>query len=548
MKRTEYLLLLLLLLPLSLIAGCIQGQASLLLNPDGSGSIKFEGLYDPHCCRDNPTDVSQTFQSFIEQIKNTLAESEGIEAWNDVDWRALDNGKFYFKGQAFFKSINDVNIHLGNIKGNLKVSYQRNENQNCILELKSLKTEPNYTASDKRLAERYKIFCGDVGRMVGKLQLSILINLPSNVQKLNGFDKIDSRIVQFVIDGKQLSLLFQSIKSQGQYELAEKCNFQPGEYVNNELLPLWLASQKPLWIYFADSNEFLFNYDKQVSEAKKDYSRILEKIELTAKETEKNMPVPGKGVEEPNVPPNSKTDNNDINVRLRAGLAFEAKDKYGDAAEIYSKIIEVNQTDEEHLSQAYYRLGMCYFEMGYSNKALEQFEYVLAHFPLQRTPALRSLKMTQDIRSGTAIRKADKNQSDTPAIIGTNPEIYINDVNSRLDRITIKFSRPVQPSYWFYSSLSPGILPQVTGEPALDSSSNEWTLPVRLERGKVYAIAFNCGDTVKDIKNFSAGFRGLSGKMCKPFVLVFATVDADNMPTGIDKTLIKKAEEINSKN
>ena len=72
MKRTEYLLLL--LLPLSLVAGCIQGQASLSLNPDGSGSIKFEELYDPHCCRDNPTDT-QTFQSFIKQIKSTLTES-----------------------------------------------------------------------------------------------------------------------------------------------------------------------------------------------------------------------------------------------------------------------------------------------------------------------------------------------------------------------------------------------------------------------------------------------------------------------------------------
>jgi tetratricopeptide (TPR) repeat protein len=546
MKRTEYLLLL--LLPVCLIAGCIQGQASLSLNPDGSGSIKFETLYDPHYCIDNSTDVSGVFQSFIAQVKNTLTESEGIEAWSDVDWRTLDNGKFYFKGQAFFKSINDVNIHLGNIKGNLKVSYQRNENQNCILELKSLKTEPNFTASDKRLAERYKIFCGDVENMIRKLRLSILINLPSNIQKSNGFEKLDSRIVKFVIDGKQLSLLFQSVKEQGQYELAEKYNFQPGQYVNNELLPLWLASQKPLWIYFADSSESLFNYDKQVSEAKKDYSRILEKIELAVKPAETNIPVTNKGIEEPNIPPNSKIDNNDINARLRSGLAYEAKDKYGDAAEIYSEIIEANQTDAEHVAQAYYRRGMCYFEMGHTARALEQFEYVLANYPSQRSAAVRSLKMIQDIRGGTVIRKADKNPSDTPAIISTNPEIYINDVNSRLDKITIKFSRPVQPSYWFYSSLSPGILPQVTGEPALDSSSNEWILPVRLEPGKVYAIAFNCGDSVKDIENFSAGFKGLSGKMAKPFVLVFATADADNMPTGIDKTLIKKAEEINSKN
>ena len=53
---------------------------------------------------------------------------------------------------------------------------------------------------------------------------------------------------------------------------------------------------------------------------------------------------------------------------------------------------------------------------------------------------------------------------------------------------------------------------------------------------------------MKDVQNFNAGFRDLSGKMCKPFVLVFATADVDNMPTGIDESLIKKAEEMNSKN
>jgi hypothetical protein len=547
MKRTEYLLLL--LLPLSLVAGCIQGQAFLSFNPDGSGVLKFEGLYDPHCCQDNSTDISQTFESFIQQMKNTLTKSEGIEVWEDVNWKVLDNGKCYFKGQAFFKSVNDVNIYIGNIKSCLKVFYQRNEKQNCFLELKSLETEPNYTASGERSVKRYEIFCDAVEKMAGKLQLSILINLPSNVQKSNGFRKIDSQTVQFVIDGKQLSSLFHSIKAQGQYELAEKWNFHPGQYVNNELLPQWLSTQKPLWIYFTDSDKYLFNYDSQVSEAKKNYSLLLEKVESAAKQTERIKPVLNKGIkEQPNTPPNSTIDNNDINARLRSGLAFEAGDKYPDAADIYTKIIEENKTDAEHLAQVYYRRGMCYFEMGHSGRAVEQFEYVLANFPSQRTAAVRSLKMIQDIRAGTAIKKSEKKQGDIPAIISTNPEIYINDVNSGLDKITIKFSQPVQPSVWFYSSLSPGLLPQVTGEPALEPSSNEWTLPVKLEPGKVYAIAFNCGDTVKDVNNFNAGFKGLSGKMCKPFVLVFATKDVDNMPTGIDEALIKKTEEINSKN
>ena len=117
----------------------------------------------------------------------------------------------------------------------------------------------------------------------------------------------------------------------------------------------------------------------------------------------------------------------------------------------------------------------------------------------------------------------------------------------KLDKIVIKFSEPMDDSCWFYSSFAPGILPQITAEPSFDLPRQEWTLPVRLEPGKIYAIAFNCGDAVKDKENFKAGFRSFSGKMSRPFILVFATADGNNMPTEIGETLISKSEEINSK-
>lgn len=542
------------LLPLSFIGGCIQGQATLSLNPDGSGSVSFEGLYEPYFYPEESTDVSRTFQIFIQQIKDTLAESDGIDVWKDVNWRILDDGRFYFSAKAYFKSLNNAGIRLGDMKIGLDAFYHRDKKQQCLVELKPLRTKPKDTADnqDWSLPRRFEVFCRAEEKILQSLRLNIILNLPSQILSQKGFETIDPQTVQYSIDGKRLMPLFQFIRAQQQDAAAAKWNYDPVKFLNNELLPRWLED-KPLQVYFADSGNPLFNYSGQVSAAKKEYSGIIERLE-SAKLTLPAVKQPR--IVDSNEDVNMPVDYSDMNAELRSGLAHETKEEYAQAIEIYSAIIEDEQADSKHLAHAYYRRGMCLFEEGDTAGALTQFEYVLANFPSERTAALRSLKMLQDIHSGTAKRKADKKAPEPPSIISTEPFIFTDDVNSALDKITIKFSEPMEKSSWFYSSFAPGILPRVVGEPVFDSSAQQWILPVKLEPGRVYAIGFNCGDTVKDVKNFKAGFRGISGRICKPFVLVFSTAtrpnllaaDTNDIPTLISDELIKKCEEINSKN
>jgi len=469
MKQTKYLLFL--LLPACFIAGCIQGQASLSLNPDGSGSIKFEGLYDPYSYSENSEDVSQTFRSFIQQIKNTLTESGGIDVWKDVTWRVLDDGRFYFSAEAYFESVSDVKIYLQGTQIGLNAFYRKDEKQQCFVELKSSETEPNITAANQEWNQprRFEIFCQTQENLLRYLRFNIILNLPAKVLKRQGFEEVDPRTVQFLIDGKRMIPLFQFIKVQKQEDFAARFGYDPVKFLSYELLPQWL-SDKPLRVDFADNGKYFFNYDKQVSDAKKDYSRIMKKLESAAV-----LPA-AKPPEKPNLKkradnqPNIPIDNNDINARLRVGLALEVKNEYEQAIEIYSEIIDGGRADSKALANAYYRMGMCLFEIGQTGIALEYFEYVLANFPLERTAALRSLKMLQDIRSGTAKRKAGKMAPEESSIIAAVPYIFADDVNSALDRITIKFSEPMEEASWFYSSFAPGILPRVTGEPAFDSS------------------------------------------------------------------------------
>jgi len=131
MKYTNSLLILVIfsLLP---IAGCIQGQATVSLNSDGSGRVEIEAVIDP-CGNAKQENIWQSYRNYLAQIKETLLESEGISAWDEVEWKVLPNGKYYFKGLAFFESINDVAIHLGKFNANLRTFYIADANGNKVL-------------------------------------------------------------------------------------------------------------------------------------------------------------------------------------------------------------------------------------------------------------------------------------------------------------------------------------------------------------------------------------------------------------------------------
>ncbi|MBU2458271.1 MAG: hypothetical protein KKE31_06565, partial [Planctomycetes bacterium] len=230
MKQTGWLLIL--LLPLVFIAGCIQGQATLSLNPDGSGSIKLEGLYKTYFYPEESTDAPQTFRIFIQQFKNTLTQSGGIDVWKDVNWRILDDGRFYFSAEAYFKSLNDADIRLEDMEIGIKALYQRDKKQECFVELKPPAIEPNDTAGsqDWFLPRRYEVFCQAEEKMLQSLRLNIIINLPSQILSQQGFETIDPQTVQYFIEGKRLLALFQFIRAQEGDTAAARWNWDPVKF------------------------------------------------------------------------------------------------------------------------------------------------------------------------------------------------------------------------------------------------------------------------------------------------------------------------------
>jgi len=491
-KKTKYLLII--ALPLIFTAGCIDGVTVLSINNDGSGKVTFEGLFDYAAyCAITDTNCAAVEPFFLSQVKKMLT-SGTFETWKEVTWKLLDDGKCYFKGTAYFKDINKTDFFIGSIKSNLKILY--NTGQEPILELQYL---PDDTVpGNQRMGSLPP-------SLFSTLSVNLVVTLPADIKETENFELLDRQTAMFVFQGRDLA------------EAAAK-NRLSGYFRDKGAIKLVLAS----------AGKDLFDYQSQVQYAQKEFEKILKRIQATCA---------AQNTEESNL-------KNDFNTRMRRGLAAEAQKDFNEALVIYTDIIDDANADEKYKAAASFQIGVCLLKMGNREKAQEQFEYVITNYPLQGTAALKSVKMLQNIRTGKAGQELQE-QKKIPFVVDTIPGLYSENVDPNIGSIKIIFSEPMKQANWFYSSFSPLPLPEAAGQPSFDQAGLGWTLPVKLEPGKVYAITVNYGSDEEKVKNVQAGFRSVLGEKCEAFVLVLATADEEQSPTRIDEKIIEECEKIN---
>ena len=92
---------------LLLLAGCFQIKQVFTLNPDGSGKVQIEATFISMNLSESKIDEAQARNAISEIIE----KSEGIEAWSDLTFSVLEDGMISMQATAYFPDINKVKIH-----------------------------------------------------------------------------------------------------------------------------------------------------------------------------------------------------------------------------------------------------------------------------------------------------------------------------------------------------------------------------------------------------------------------------------------------------
>jgi RNA polymerase sigma-70 factor (ECF subfamily) len=102
-----------------------------------------------------------------------------------------------------------------------------------------------------------------------------------------------------------------------------------------------------------------------------------------------------------------------------------------------------------------------------------------------------------------------------PVVVKTVPEAGAADVDANLTEITVTFSKAMLDGSMSWALHSKESFPATTGAPKYAADKRTCVLPVKLERGKTYALWINSSKLTN--------FKDAEGNSAVPYLLVFAT-------------------------
>ncbi|HEX4612535.1 MAG TPA: hypothetical protein VH092_30355, partial [Urbifossiella sp.] len=95
------------------MSGCVEGEQTFTLNPDGSGKVRIDVVMAPPGFLEfggGGGPEPETADGFRQKALRVLLQSKGVGAWKDVAAGFNPDGRFKFAGTAYFDKIGELDI------------------------------------------------------------------------------------------------------------------------------------------------------------------------------------------------------------------------------------------------------------------------------------------------------------------------------------------------------------------------------------------------------------------------------------------------------
>lgn len=205
----------------------------------------------------------------------------------------------------------------------------------------------------------------------------------------------------------------------------------------------------------------------------------------------------------------------------------QTEGRIDDAMKLYQQLIDDAQADRPAQAEAMYRLAACYERRENHAKAIELLNRLVQQYPEQNQmvgKAHQLLARLQPAKSGT------------PYVLKTTPAAFKDDVDPKLDTMSITFDQPMTDGSWSWTG--GGDTYPKSERPAYDATRTICSRKVTLEPGKVYWVGVNS----PSFRNF----KSAAGVPAPWYIIVFATLSADGQRTPIPKEMLDRAKAINA--
>ena len=282
-----------------LLTGCFETTQEYTINPDGSGKLVHECIFQEmnlNLTADKP-DATDALRN---AVRNLLKESKGVEVWRDVTFRTLDDGRMYFHGTAYFKDLSKVEIPNqtmlnfvwarepgGSLSLSLRTNASFSQRGFTFHTEKSSGAKLSPEERTKQIKEQranYQQAKPMLTAILGSMKQLTVLRLPGNLGQSSNFERLPSGALKIGFDGAKLLEAMNKLAEdntwwQKENGFAEMTGSPPLPDEVNEML---FGKKAPVRAVMNNANAPLFNYAPEVVAAKAEFAKLEKELGLSA--------------------------------------------------------------------------------------------------------------------------------------------------------------------------------------------------------------------------------------------------------------------------
>jgi len=260
-----------------LLSSCYETKQEFTLNPDGSGKVIHECSFQNVVSLNNEDPASaEALQAAIARIIN---DSKGVDAWTDVSFKRLEDGRIWFRGTAYFRKLEELKIpnqsmlelawkNQGSGKAELGLGYKKAEN-----------TKPKQDRSKLTAAQRADLIRGErakfqqakpmLSALLGPMKQTVSVTLPGKLESSSNFKASASGALGLTFEGTKIIEALEKLVADDAWLEKNGFDTQKAPELDAELSGLLFGEKVPVKAVVSDATKPLFDYAAEVAAALK---------------------------------------------------------------------------------------------------------------------------------------------------------------------------------------------------------------------------------------------------------------------------------------
>ena len=274
------------------MAGCVETKDEYTLNPDDTGKVKHEAVFQPVNLNLNNDTKPSPAEELKTAVRQELEKAEGIEAWSDVKFVRDADNRVHFTGTAYFRDIAKLKFHNNGFHSSILLPSWKDG----VLELKSEPAQPKKSKkipqTDAEMMQaianarsQYQQAKPMMTGIFGAMKADMSFRLPGPVTESSNFQRDPNGNLRVAFTGAKLveimdQLLADDTRLREQLKAGHDV-MKDGPAMGLEMNQQLFGEAKPVRATVATTVKPQFDFAVEVAAAKKEMPAIFKAIGST---------------------------------------------------------------------------------------------------------------------------------------------------------------------------------------------------------------------------------------------------------------------------